>query len=439
MTGEIMNSDYKTENGGFGVQTSIPGGRGCLREAYIRWVSDDNYSRFYVACFALDIKSYEKYFGAEEAENILKYMSEMLSKPFQTECCTAKIYNGAFAWLFSADSDDMACRTVENRVRELNCRGGKGLNKYHAHFNAGIYHLDSPDVTMETALYNAVQACRRARKLKTPCALCDQGLLKKLALKKRLQPELTRAVLNHEFHIYLQFIYDVRSAHICGAEALTRWHNEENGILLPEHYVEELTASGYVDELDFYCLESVCRILESWEHTACSKLTLSCNFSRSTVSDADFLRRFREVIDRFSFEPSRLIIELTEDMLTENYDAACRNIKGCRDLGCNIAIDDFGSGYTSFMDLCDFPAEYIKIDKEFGKKALNTRGRALLDGLTDTAHRLGVSVLYEGVESADEAELVGELGADYIQGFFYSPVVPAENALEYYESSKFRV
>ncbi|MGN1080483.1 MAG: EAL domain-containing protein, partial [Acutalibacteraceae bacterium] len=240
------------------------------------------------------------------------------------------------------------------------------------------------------------------------------------------QRRLTKAINNNEFKMYMQFIVDAKSGEIKGAEALSRWQNPEDGTLLPARYIEAMHMSGEIKELDFLIFEQICRKLEKWSKTDKRDLWISCNFTRATICESNFLSRFNETVKKYSFERDKLVIELTEDSLADDKAVVYKNILECKKAGFKIALDDLGSGYSSFSDLCDYPIDIIKIDRHIVAKTATPRGNALLRGITKLAHDLGIKVLCEGVET--EKENINSINADcdYIQGYYYSRVLPQE-------------
>ena len=120
--------------------------------------------------------------------------------------------------------------------------------------------------------------------------------------------------------------------------------------------------------------------------------------------------------------------------MVRDASVAYKNILGIKKYGCRIALDDFGSGYTSFSDLCDYPIDVIKIDKHIVEKSKSDRGNAVLIGIVRMAHNLGITVLCEGIENEGESQKATDAGCDYIQGFLYSRVLPIENALDFYKN-----
>ena len=247
--------------------------------------------------------------------------------------------------------------------------------------------------------------------------------------------ELTNALEEGQFEMYLQLVYHIQSKTFTGMEALSRWRHPEKGVLAPAAFLPDLANFGLLDRLDFYMLDKACAFLEKQHHEH-QDLHLSCNFSRSSISAPNFRERFDEIVNRYDFDHRNLILEIAEDCLADDAVAAHFNIANCMSNGFKAALDDFGVGYTSFLDLCDFPVDRLKIDRALIGRCDTPRGRAVLSEVTKLAHHLDMEVLCEGVETDAERDIVRECGCDYIQGYLYSHVLPQSEAMELYHRSR---
>ena len=170
----------------------------------------------------------------------------------------------------------------------------------------------------------------------------------------------------------------------------------------------------------------VCRQLEKWNGTKFSDLVISCNFTRITISEDDFISNIKSISDKYKFNKQNLCIEITEDAIEKNSEKALKNIEECKKLGFHIALDDLGSGYTSLINLCHYPVDIVKIDNSILNSADDERGRLLFEGLVDISHKLQLKVICEGVETPAQNEFVTAAGCDYIQGFYYYRPMPEE-------------
>ena len=394
-------------------------------------ISPANYALYYLGYFSLDIQRIEQYLGVLKAEEIQRYAADVLSHVAADEDFAARIGDGVFLLAFQAPTEEAATTQVTEILNQLNQYEGTFLDENHILFRAGVFWIDTANLSVETAVFNARQGYNAAAHNQCPYVFVDQALLNRETTKIELQRKLLGAFEKHEFLLYMQMIVD-QNEKIIGAEALTRWQNQEKGLLSPGAFIEPLKSAGLIDKLDFYILEETCKQLDQWSITGKEHLWMSCNFTRLTVSRNDFAERFQDVLGRYQFPHDCLIIELTEDSLMDNTTVAYRNILECKKMGCKIALDDLGSGYSSLQDLCDYPIDIIKIDRHVLLKSTTPRGNALLQGLTKLGHDLGMKVLCEGVEGEKEKQRVCEAGCDYIQGFYYSRVLPKDEADLFY-------
>ena len=394
-------------------------------------ITPANYALYYLSYISLDIQRIEQYVGGLKAEEIQRYAADVLSHTAAEGDFAARIGDGVFLLAFQAPSVEEAATQVTEILDQLNQYEGAFLEENQVAFRAGVFWLDKANLPVETAVFNARQGYNAAAQHQCAYIFTDKALLNREVTKIELQRKLAGALEGHEFLLYMQMIVD-RNERIIGAEALTRWQTRERGLLSPGVFMEPLKSAGLVDKLDFYILEEVCKQLEQWNRTGKEHLWISCNFTRSTVSRSDFSERFRAVLERHQFFPGCLIMELTEDALMDNTPMAYNNILACKQMGCQIALDDLGNGYSSLQDLCDYPIDMIKIDRHIMLKSTTPRGNALLQELTKLGHDLDMKVLCEGVETETEKRRVWEAGCDYIQGFYYSRVLPREEADLFY-------
>lgn len=396
------------------------------------YISSTSYSLYYIAYVAFDVQHVETFVGITKVEELQRYAANILSSSAGDHDFTARIADGVFLFAFQSPSEEDAGSRMDELLNKLNSYDEEFLEGYRMSLRAGIFHLNSANIPFETALFNARQGYNHAVQMKQTYAFSNKQILGNQARKLRLQRKLADAIKNNEFILYLQFIVDAENGQIKGAEALSRWQNPEEGILSPAHYVESMKNAGIIDKLDFYILEKSCRQLELWRSTEKSDLWISCNFTRLTVSRMDFIERFEEIIHRYHFEHKQLIIELTEDSLADNKAVAYQNVLACKHSGFQVALDDLGSGYSSFSDLCDYPIDMIKVDRHIVAKSVTERGNALLCGITQLAHNLGIKVLCEGVETETENKNAQNAGCDYIQGYYYSRVLPVDETDKFY-------
>ena len=256
--------------------------------------------------------------------------------------------------------------------------------------------------------------------------------IKNRANEKALQNKIRHGLKNKEFRMYLQFIVDNKTKRIVSGEALSRWEDSTGEVVMPGKYIGVMEKSGLIIEFDYYMFEMVCDKLSKWADTAFKEITISCNFTRITISENDFVAKIKGIADKYEFDRSKLIMEITEDAIEKNLDIARNNIIKAKELGFRIALDDIGSGYTSLINLCEYPIDIAKLDREVILLSEKENGKKLLLGIISLIHNLNLKVVCEGVETEEQNTLVSESECNYIQGWYYSKALPEAKAEDFY-------
>ena len=257
--------------------------------------------------------------------------------------------------------------------------------------------------------------------------------IKNYTTEKILINKIRYGLKNKEFKMHLQFIVDNKTKRIVSGEALSRWEDSSGEVIMPGKYIGVMEKSGLIIKFDYYMFESVCDKLSKWAKTDFKELTISCNFTRITISEKDFVAKIKDIAERYEFDRSKLIMEITEDAIEKNLDVARDNIIKAKELGFSIALDDIGSGYTSLISLGEYPIDIVKIDREVLLLSEKESGKKLFWGIISLMHNLNLKVVCEGVETEEQNTLVSESDCDYIQGWYYSKALPIVSAEIFYK------
>ena len=257
--------------------------------------------------------------------------------------------------------------------------------------------------------------------------------IKNYTTEKILINKIRYGLKNKEFKMHLQFIVDNKTKRIVSGEALSRWEDSSGEVIMPGKYIGVMEKSGLIIKFDYYMFESVCEKLSQWADTDFKEITISCNFTRITISEKDFVAKIKDIAERYDFDRSKLIMEITEDAIEKNLDIARDNIIKVKELGFRIALDDIGTGYTSLISLGEYPIDIVKIDREVLLLSEKESGKKLFLGIISLIHNLNLKVVCEGVETEEQNTLVSESECDYIQGWYYSKALPIVSAEIFYK------
>ena len=256
--------------------------------------------------------------------------------------------------------------------------------------------------------------------------IVDAGLRDRSVERLRVETALRRALAAQEVVLHLQPIVALDSGAVVGAEGLARWEHED-GIVMPNDFVPVAEESGLVVRLGEQMLHQGCRVLGTWAEDATTEArTLSVNVSARQLAQGDLVASVRRALGLAGAEPSRLSLEITETALMQDVDAAGEVLRRLRALGVRLWVDDFGTGYSSLSHLRRLPLDGLKIDRSFVSGIVDEEeDRALVAGIINLAHSLGLVALAEGVETEQQAELLRDLGCDLAQGHLWSAALPA--------------
>jgi EAL domain-containing protein (putative c-di-GMP-specific phosphodiesterase class I) len=242
--------------------------------------------------------------------------------------------------------------------------------------------------------------------------------------RARLESELRRAVTAGDIAVHYQPQVDLTNGQLTGFEALARWHHPEWGDVPPERFIPVAEECGLIDELGRKVLYRACADAVTWSGGE----TVSVNVSPVQLHSADFAQTVENVLLETGLAANRLELEITENTLVRDLQAAQTALSGLREKGVRIALDDFGTGYSSLYHLRNFKVDRIKIDRSF-VEAMDTEAEsaAIVRALLGLGHGLGVKVTAEGVEDATQRQALINQGCDDAQGFYFSPALSNED------------
>ncbi len=248
------------------------------------------------------------------------------------------------------------------------------------------------------------------------------------AARERIDTEvrLRRAISQGELRVFYQPQIDIVSRRIIGAEALVRWQDPNEGLILPARFIHIAEVTGLIGELDDWVLHETCKQGQRWLAAGLPPLTLAVNLSAYQFLQGDISSTVGRVLRDSGFPPANLELELTESALMKRETESIQILNQLRALGVRLAIDDFGTGYSSLAYLKLFPLDVLKIDKRFIDDVPTHRDdMEIVAAIVAMAHSLRLKVLAEGVENEHQLNYLKTLGCDQFQGYLCSPALPA--------------
>lgn len=296
--------------------------------------------------------------------------------------------------------------------------------------SVGIAFSGSGYSAAEDMLGDANTAMARAKALgKARYEMCDPLMHATAAGRFRLETDLRRATEKQEFLVHYQPIVCLSDFHITGFEALVRWQRPEYGLVMPGGFISAAEDTGLILWIGNWILQEACRQLCAWnlQFPSSPPFTMAVNISAKQFAQADLVGQIQQVLQASGLAPDTLRLELTESVTMRDEERTTRILSELRKLGVRLCIDDFGTGYSSLSYLRRFALDILKIDRSFVADMLNnSESREIVKTILSLGSNLGMQVIAEGVETAEQANELKSLGCEFAQGYLFSK--PLESA-----------
>lgn len=381
--------------------------------------------------FAIDLDRFKPIndtYGHEGGDLALCTIANRIRNLVGDQGVTARMGGDEFACAIrhpvgSALPIDLAEAILHSVAKPIQLRGG--LAEVSA--SIGIITCDSAARTAEDILIAADFAMYRAKRAGRS-SYCEFLPMMEDEIRDRAQLELDMhaGINRNEFIPFFQPIVALKTGAVIGFEALARWRHPTRGLIAPDIFIPIAEDAGMIQDLGFAVLRRACAEARHWPQ----HLTLSVNISPLQLNDPWLAQRILQVLCTTGFPARRLIVEITENRLVSDVEAARAILMSLKSAGIQIALDDFGTGYASLKHLRELAFNRIKIDRNFVQDMDAEENGQIVRAILSLSEGLGLPVTAEGVETASNADTLVMLGCDYGQGYLFSRPVGAQEAME---------
>lgn len=327
----------------------------------------------------------------------------------------------------AADAERVAARVLRNLSNAFAAGEHELFVTASIGIAIGVPSLDRPADLLrnaDVALYRAKDD-GRARYV-----LFEAGMIGNTPERFSLEADLWRAIQRGEFFLAYQPQVALANGQLIGMEALVRWRHPSRGLISPAEFIPLAEESGLILQIGRWVLGEACRQGTIWQSQfPDTHLSVSVNLSARQFRDPHLEREIAQTLRRTGLQPSRLILEITETVVMDQAERTSETLHKLKALGIQIAIDDFGKGYSSLGYLKHFPIDTLKIDREFvAGLGQNAGDSAISRAVTSLAQAFGLSVVAEGIERSEQLNQLRLLGCEFGQGFFFSPPLASDAA-----------
>lgn len=368
--------------------------------------------------------------GHQTGDELLRGVARSLESSVGPGVTVARLHSDAYAVLDPQAAGIEQATALARRVlaaldAPIRCNGytlyataSAGVALFPDHANRGATLLQHATTALDVAKErggNGYEVYARHR---------SDTVWQRLALDQGLRAALER----DQFMLHYQPIVNLQSGTVSAAEALLRWDRPVHGLTAAASFIQVAEETGLIVPIGDWVIRNAARQVRAWADSGVTLERLAVNVGAREFHDGQIADTVAAAIRETQIDPGQLSLEITETVALADVDRAVATLHRVRDLGVHVALDDFGSGYSSLRYIQKLPIDTLKIDRAFVADAsANSRGEPILAGIVELAHRLGMTVVAEGIETERCLELVRNLGCDEAQGYHLGRPGPSED------------
>jgi EAL domain-containing protein (putative c-di-GMP-specific phosphodiesterase class I) len=302
-----------------------------------------------------------------------------------------------------------------------------GTKEFFVTCSIGVAVYPSEGTAAESLIEHADIAMYRAKKLgRNNFQFYTPAMNEESLERVRIESALRNALERNEFVLYYQPQVDLASGDIVGMEALIRWNHPELGMVPPVRFIGVAEETGLIVPIGAWVMRTAAAQNKAWHDAGFGRLRVAVNLSARQFGDPDLIGGIEAVLADTGLDPACLEIELTESLFMSEVTPAVDLLHRMKALGVNLSIDDFGTGYSSLSYLSRFPIDVLKIDRSFVADITDdANDAAIVSSIIALAHNLKLSVIAEGVETAEQLDYLRSQGCNEMQGYYFSRPLPA--------------
>lgn len=403
------------------------------RNFFLRYLKYKSRVSSKLALFLIDIENFSHVndtFGFDAGDNVLRDITCRLKSVFRSYDALSRFADSEFSVFIeipkNVDEEEFVtnlCERIRNTMlMPFSIRGE--LILLSVNLGIALYPMSSNSISK--LIHKARIALQNSKLHRNSCSIYKPGVEYNALELLVITGSPKFAIANNQLQLHFQPIKDLTTGKIIAVEALSRWRHPSLGIISPDKFVPACERNGSIQEITDWAIEEAVKKLAEWKNTANDYLKISVNVSTIDLDRADFHNKVLELLNYYNVDPSKLVLELTETALFTDINHARIVLSKLYTSGVRVAIDDFGTGNSGLSYLRQLPIHSIKIDRSFiTNLSLSSTELPIVKSTIAMAHELNCKVVAEGVEDRNKANLLKQLGCDFIQGYYLSKPVSA--------------
>lgn len=383
-----------------------------------------------------DFKMFNEFYGYQGGDFLLKSIMEACKAVCTKEEACSRISADRFILLLKTRNKKELIQRIKRIIQLVEEEITASFNMFNLNYKVGIYLIEESDTEFSKCHDRCTYAKKRIYNSSESLSFFSKEMYEVQLSEKKMESLMEEALTNKEFEVYLQPKVTLSDHRIHSAEALVRWNSPIYGLIPPDRFIPLFEQNGFLERLDMYMLQSVCQILETWKQKGYAPIVISVNLSRVYLFKPHFVKRLIGCVNQFHVDPGQIQFEITESVIFDRSEELKSIILQLKANGFSVAMDDFGSGYSSLNMLKDIPIDVMKLDQGFFRFASDNldRSKKIIESVIMLAKGLQIHTVAEGVEKAGEVAFLETVGCDEVQGYYYSKPLPYPAFVSFYET-----
>ena len=402
-----------------------------------------NYNKFFMDCNSkLDTRGSKSYaviyfdidnfkmindtFGYDYGDNLLRLVANLIDSVCGQNDIFGRLSNDYFGIMTEYKNDLDLIKMLNQIKNKINTTLGQYQSKMEVILSAGIYVIPPEEKDLNTAINKANMARGTIKgQHHKYYAFYNENIRNRLSDEKKIEGDIIEALKENQFEIYYHAKYGVKSEKMAGMEALIRWRHPERGFISPDEFIPVAEKCGSIISIGRWVLRTVCRDMQNWQKEGLPLLPVSVNLSRVELYQSNLIETVIHTIRSYDIPFDKIELELTESAALSDLEYISNIMRGFKQYGIKISMDDFGTGFSSLSCLRSIPIDILKLDRSFMLDIeTDEKSRSILKAIITLAKSLGLTVVAEGVETKEQRDFLREVGCDLIQGYFYAKPEP---------------
>lgn len=380
-----------------------------------------NQKAAYVVMDLDNFKLVNDYYGYEMGNKTIKHIDTLWRKMLKDNEFVGRIAADRFAVYLRYSSEEELNKRLEKFCADCRTFNDKNMSNYILVPSIGVYYVTEKNIDIQKMQNCAVMAKSLVKGDSESTIAVYTGKIKRdLTRKKLFSDELAHAIRNNELSAVLQPQYDTETGRICAAEMLVRWKREDGTYVPPSEFIPIAEERGFIKDIDRFVFRRACVVQQDLIQRGFAPIDISVNLSQQTLHDPKLIETYLGIIEETGADISHIHLEITETTLHNNQRSFLRLLRKLHKAGFKILLDDFGTGYSSLMLLKSMPIDALKLDKSFIDDYEHPRGRNIIECVIDMTKKLDITIIAEGIETAEQYEYIKSQKCDIVQGYYFS-------------------